>query len=157
MEKLNCSVYEISDSIENLIAEGATVPLCISGSSMNPFLISRRDIVYLRLHTKKDLKKGSILLFKRSDGSLVLHRVKKICADDSLLLCGDAQKECENIKISQVVAVVVEIERKGIRRSTDSFYWKTVNILWQISFPVRSILMRLWFKIRRIRNKKQPE
>ncbi len=157
MEKLNFSVCEISDSIENLIAEGATVSLCISGSSMNPFLISRRDIVYLRLHTEKDLKKGSILLFKRRDGSLVLHRAKKICSDGSLLICGDAQTECENIGISQVVAVVAEIERKSIKRSTDSFYWKTINTLWQILFPVRSPLMRLWFKIRRIRNKKQPE
>lgn len=154
MEKLNCSVEEISDSIENLIAEGATVPLCISGSSMNPFLISRRDMVYLRKHTEKDFSRGNIILFKRKDGSLVLHRVKKNCHDGSMLLCGDAQTKCEKIEKSQVIACVSEIERKGKRKSPKSVYWKTLAFIWEFLTPIRSILMRLWFKVRRIKNKK---
>ena len=48
MEKLNCSVYEVSDTLEELIADGAVIPVYVSGSCMNPFLISRRDVVYLR-------------------------------------------------------------------------------------------------------------
>lgn len=154
MEKLNCSVYEISDSIENLIVEGVTVPLCVSGSSMNPFLISRRDIVYLRKHTENDLKNGSIILFKRINGSLVLHRVKKCCTDGSMLLCGDAQTKCEKVEKSQIIACVSEIERKGKRKSSESFYWKMLVFIWELLTPIRPLFMRLWFKIRRIKNKK---
>lgn len=154
MEKFNCSVYEISDSIENLIAEGATVPLCVSGSSMNPFLISRRDIVYLKKYAEKDLSKGSILLFKRKDGLLVLHRVKKVCPDGSMLLCGDAQTKCEKVEKSQVVACVSEIERKGKRKSSESVYWKIFAFIWELLTPIRPLFMRLWFNIRRIKNKK---
>ena len=154
MEKLNCSVYEISDSIENLIVEGATVPLCVSGSSMNPFLISRRDMVYLRKHTENDLRTGSIILFKRINGSLVLHRIKKINSDGSMLLCGDAQTNCEKIEKSQVIASVSEIERKGKRKSTESVYWKTLVFMWEFFAPIRPLFMRLWFKVRRIKNKR---
>ena len=154
MEKLNCSVYEISDSIEELVAEGAIVPLCVSGSSMNPFLISRRDVVYLKAYTEKDFINGSIFLFKRNDGSLVLHRVKKICSDGSLLFCGDAQTEYEKVEKSQIVAYVSEIERNGNRKSSESFYWRAIAFLWNCLLPIRSILMRLWFKARRIKNKK---
>lgn len=154
MEKLNCSVYEISDSIENLIAEGATVPLCVSGSSMNPFLISRRDVVYLRKHTENDLKNGSIVLFKRINGSLVLHRIKKVCSDGSMLLCGDAQSKCEKVEKSQIIACVSEIERKGKRKSSESVYWKTLVFIWRFLTPIRPLFMRLWFKVRRIKNKK---
>lgn len=154
MEKLNCSVYEISDSIENLIAEGATVPLCVSGSSMNPFLISRRDVVYLRKHTENDLKNGSIVLFKRINGSLVLHRIKKVCSDGSMLLCGDAQSKCEKVEKSQIIACVSEIEQKGKRKCPESFYWKMLMFIWEFLIPIRPLFMRLWFKIRRIKNKK---
>lgn len=154
MEKLNCSVEEISDSIENLIAEGATVPLCVSGSSMNPFLISRRDMVYLRKHTENDLRTGSIILFKRINGSLVLHRIKKINSDGSMLLCGDAQTKCEKIEKFQVVACVSEIERKGKKKSPETVYWKTVVFIWEFIAPIRPLFMRLWFKVRRIKNKR---
>lgn len=153
MDKLNCSVYEVSDSVEKLISEGAVLSLCVSGSSMNPFLISRRDIVYIKSVSNADFKKFKVLLFRRSDGSLVLHRVVKVLPDGRLIMNGDAQNWTEIIDVSQVLAVVDEIERKGKRRKADSLYWKTVNWIWHIMMPVRSFIMRVWFKIRRMKNK----
>lgn len=153
MEKLNCSVYEISDTIENLIAEGATVPIWISGSSMNPFLISRRDVVYLRKPEEDEIKTGKILLFKRENGSLVLHRVKRIFEGSVFEMVGDAQSATEKINKNQVVAVVSRIERKGKNRSADSFYWKLIDAIWRINTPFRPFIMRVWFKIRRMRKK----
>lgn len=153
MEKLNCSVYEVSDTLEELIADGAVIPVYVSGSSMNPFLISRRDVVYLRKLNEYEIKKGKILLFKREDGSLVLHRVKKILADSALLMIGDAQSETEKISKTQIVATVSEIERKGKRRSAESFYWNSINAIWRILSPFRPFIMRVWFKIRRMRRK----
>ena len=64
MEKLDCSAHVVSGSIEEMIKNGATVPVYISGNSMNPFLVSRRDIVYLKSFSDSDLKKGKILLFR---------------------------------------------------------------------------------------------
>ncbi len=154
MDKLNCSVYEISDSIENLISEGAVLSLCVSGSSMNPFLISRRDIVYIKSVSDADFKKFKMLLFRRSDGSLVLHRVVKVLPDLKLVMNGDAQNWTETIDASQAVAVVDEIERKGKRRKADSLYWNMINIIWHLLLPVRSVILRVWFKLRRMNQKR---
>ncbi len=157
MDKFNCSVYDVSESVEKLIADGAVVPLYVSGSSMNPFLISRRDIVYLRAMHASDLKKGKIVLFKRNNGGLVLHRIKKVLPDGNLLMNGDAQTWSEIADKNQIVAVVSEIERKGKRKPVDSFNWTLINIVWSLAVPFRPIIMRLWFKIRRIKNKNHSE
>ena len=153
MEKLNCSVYEVVDSIESLLADGAVLPLYVSGSSMNPFLISRRDIVYLSAVKESDFKKGSTVLFKRNDGSLVLHRINKILDESRVQVNGDSQNWFETVSINQIVAKVTEIERKGKKRKADSFYWSCINFFWKVLFPLRSLIMRIWFKARRIKNK----
>ncbi len=151
MDKLNCSVAEISELVDELIKENAVLPVYVSGSSMNPFLISRRDIVYLKKTHTDELKKGRILLFRRKDGSLVLHRIKSVSEDSTFEMLGDAQSQSEKIDMVQIVAVVSEIERKGKRRSTDSAYWKTIDVIWRSLIPFRPFIMRIWFKIRRIR------
>ena len=71
MDKLNCSVDEISEIVDELIEENAVLPFYVSGSSMNPFLISRRDIVYLKKPKPVEFKEGRIFLFRRKDGTLV--------------------------------------------------------------------------------------
>lgn len=152
MDKLNCSAYEISDTVEKLISEGAVLNLCVSGVSMSPFLISRRDIVYIRSFSDADLKKFSILLFRRSDGSLVLHRVVKVLPDGRLVMNGDAQNWYETIYKKQVIAVVSEIEHNGKRSKSDSSYHNAVNMMWHLLLPIRPLIMRVWFKIRKMIN-----
>ncbi len=154
MEKFTASLEEISSSVENLIKDGAKVPIYVSGSSMNPFLVSRRDIVWVRACNLDDLKKGRIILFKRQDGRPVLHRIKSVLSDEVLKVNGDAQNWCELVKKESVVAVATEIERKGKRKSADSFSCKLMNVIWQLLFPCRPLIMRVWFKIRRIKKGK---
>ncbi len=153
MEKLNCSAYCVAGSIEEMVKSGASVPVYISGNSMNPFLTDRRDVVYLKSFSDNDLKKDKILLFRRSDGQLVLHRLLKQLADGKLQVVGDGQTVCEKIDKAQVIAVVSEIERKGKKRSADYFVWKAVSFGWRLLMPLRPVIMRVWRKCRRIKNK----
>ncbi len=154
MEKLNCSGSEILTAIEGLINEDSVVPLYVSGSSMNPFLVSRRDVVWLRKCEYKSLKKGDVILFRRRNSSFVLHRVTKIRPDTSLIVCGDAQSQVEIVDRCQIIAKVTDIERKGVKRSADSFYWRFICKFWSLLTPLRPLIMRVWFKVRRIKNKK---
>lgn len=144
MEKLICSAAEFSAVPEELLRNGAELPLFVSGNSMNPFLIDGRDIVFLRVCTQADFSRGNIILYRRSDSSLVLHRIKKVLPDGMLLMNGDAQTWCEKIKQSQAVAVVCSVERDGNRKNANCFYLKMRNSLWQLLMPVRSHIMRLW-------------
>lgn len=154
MEKFNCSGLEILTAIEDLINEDSAVPLYVSGSSMNPFLVSRRDIVWLKKCEYNSLKNGDIILFRRKDSSLVLHRVRKIRPDGGLNVCGDAQSQVEIVDRCQIIAKVSDIERKGVKRSADSFYWRLIYTSWFLLTPLRPLIMRVWFKVRRIKNKK---
>lgn len=149
MEKLDCSAHVVSGSIEEMIKNGATVPVYISGNSMNPFLVSRRDIVYLKSFSDSDLKKGKILLFRRKNGQLILHRLHSLLSDGRLQVVGDGQVKCEIIKKAQIIAVVSDIERKGKKRSADSFGWKTVIFFWRLLMPLRPFIMRIWRKLRK--------
>ena len=153
MEKIDFSTSEISASLEEIISEGGHFTLCVSGSSMNPFLVHGRDFVRLVKSTPQDLKKGRILLFKRNTGELVLHRVKRVLSDGSLVMNGDAQFWCEQISPEQVIATVSEIECKGKLVSCKSLRYRAKIFLWQLLFPLRPIMFRVCNKIKRMINK----
>lgn len=140
MENLVFSSAEFAETIENLMVVNGTMPIVVTGNSMNPFLIDGRDIVWLRAHSQTDLKRGKILLFKRSDGTFVLHRVRKVLPDNILLMNGDAQTWCEKIETHQVVAVVTEIERNSKKRRCGT------KFLWHIAKPLRPVLLMVWRK-----------
>ena len=120
---------------------------------MNPFLSSRRDIVWLKSFDVSDLKNGKIILFRRIDGSFVMHRIVRMCPDNKIQVQGDAQTWSEEITPTQIIAVVSDIQRKGKRRSADSFYWKSISFFWRILTPLRSVIMRVWFKFKRMKAK----
>lgn len=147
MEKIVYSTAEIADTLEDMIKDGATVPLCVSGTSMRPFLLEGRDVVWLGECKPVDFKRGRILLFKRNDGTLVLHRIRKVLQDGSLLMNGDAQTWCETILQTQAIACVSEIERPGKKTSCESFAFKLRSEIWQLLMPLRSLLLRFWRKL----------
>lgn len=153
MEKIDFSTSEISASLEEIISEGGHFTLCVSGSSMNPFLVHGRDSVRLIKCRPQDLKKGRILLFKRNTGELILHRIKQVLSDGSLVMNGDAQFWCETISPLQAIAAVSEIECKGKVVSCKSLKYRTKIFLWQLLFPLRPLIFRAVNKLKRMKNK----
>ena len=60
------------------------------------------------------LRRGEVLLYRRADGSYVLHRLTGFGQDGTLVFCGDRQTEPERgIRPEQVIARAVAFERKG--------------------------------------------
>lgn len=144
MEKIVYSTDQFTDLFKDMINDGASVPLGVTGTSMRPFLVQDRDVVWLRACRQDDLKRGSIVLFKRNDGSVVLHRIRKVLKDGTLFMNGDAQTWCEKTTASSVLAVVVQIERNSekIDCSEREFVFKSE--LWQLAKPVRPLLLKVW-------------
>ena len=154
MEKIEFSTSEVSASLEEIINAGGHFTLCVSGSSMNPFLVHGRDFVRLKKYIAQDLKKGRILLFRRDTGELVLHRVRRVLPDGRLVMNGDAQVWCETISPEQVIAAVSDIECKGRLFSCRSVRYRAVVFFWQLLFPFRSLIFRVRNKLKRMMNKK---
>lgn len=91
----------------------ATVVLTVTGGSMLPLLAGGRDRVTLGPVPER-LRRGEVLLYRRADGSYVLHRLTGFGQDGTLVFCGDRQTEPERgIRPEQVIARAVAFERKG--------------------------------------------
>ncbi len=68
----------------------ATVVLTVTGGSMLPLLAGGRDRVTLGPVPER-LRRGEVLLYRRADGSYVLHRLTGFGQDGTLVFCGDRQ------------------------------------------------------------------
>ena len=132
-----------------LLENGGSVPLVVTGSSMLPFLKNKRDTVWLRAEKKP--KRGQILFFQRPDGSFVLHRVRKILSDGTIVVNGDAQSWCEQVSPERALAVVTAFSRSGKKAvPADSFFVRLRDILWYPTRPIRPFLFRVYLKLRRL-------
>lgn len=150
MEKMIYSPTEFVGIIEDTIKSGGIVPLVVTGNSMRPFMKDGKNTVWLRACTEKDLRRGKILLFRRTDGAIVLHRVRKILDDGGLLMNGDAQYWCETIKKEQALAVVEYIETNGKKKACSSLGYRAKIEIWQLLKPLRPYIFAVRRKLGKI-------
>lgn len=137
----------LSKSLPTLLEQGGTFPLGITGSSMTPFLVHGRDTVYLS-RVSGSLKKGDMILYRRDNGMLVLHRIARV-EDGGYTLVGDAQTELEpGIRLDQVLALVTSVCRKGKHLGRDSFCWTFFEKIWIRMIPARPMIMAVYGRLR---------
>ncbi len=99
------SLEELYPLIADVIASGESFRLYPRGTSMEPMLYAGRDSVLLGAVDK--IEKGDVLLYRRTNGAFVLHRLIEK-RDGTLTMCGDHQCDLEyGIAESQVLAKVV--------------------------------------------------
>lgn len=125
------------------------LPLVVSGNSMSPFLVHGRDTVYLSAFDGKAVK-GDILLYKRDNGSYVLHRVYS-ADDNGYTMVGDAQTLLEkNIRTDQVVAAVKAVKRKGKLQKKGCLCWDFFEKVWIRMVAARPFAVSCYTYIRNI-------
>lgn len=114
------TMQELLPFIEEALNNDKTFIIPITGTSMRPLLIAGRDTVTLKKCENK-LEKGDLSLYRRQDGTFVLHRVVGFTENGDYIMCGDNQflKE-KGIAHSQIIGVVTEITRDGKTFSVDS-------------------------------------
>lgn len=125
--------------IEKINNDGSVI-FTPNGSSMEPMLKGGRDSVVLSKATKK-LKKYDLPLYQRNDGKYVLHRVIKVCKDDTYTMRGDNQIYNEKgIKEKQIIAVVTSFTRKGKTYSVTSKKYHFYCIFWGLFRYIRVLV-----------------
>ena len=134
---------EFLDNVCQMLAEGrSNIPVPVAGGSMVPFL-HHGDTVFLSV-PDSPLKRGDIVLYQRSSGRYILHRIWKVRADGSLVMVGDAQQDRELIPSqSQVRARVVSVVHEGKPCFPGSFRWWRYAHIWLWLRPVRHLLMAI--------------
>lgn len=137
-------LQEIYPLLQETVDSGGAFRLTVTGTSMYPTLLGGRDCVTL-VQAPETLAVGDLPLYRRKDGSFVLHRVIDVAEDGSYVMCGDHQWAKEpGILRTQIVAIVSEIERKGKHISADSPQYRRWVRFWIRALPQRKALLRLY-------------
>lgn len=139
------SVYSTREALPRIrssLADGRPCQLTVTGSSMWPFLRSRKDAVIL-IPPDREPRPGDILFYLRREDFCVLHRVIRRDADGLLTLCGDAQTRPETVRPEQIIALVSHIKRGQRMFSCRALLWRFFSFLWRVLLPIRPPLLRL--------------
>lgn len=135
--------------MEEILTSGGTVELTVTGRSMEPML--HDGVSRVRLAAPRKLRRGDLPLYRRADGSYVLHRVTAVDGE-SVTCCGDAQWVFEpNITRSQIVAVMEAFDREGGRWvRADSVLYGAYWRVWLALRPLRHLTVGGARRIKRL-------
>lgn len=124
-------------SIEQVLKEQGRVVITAEGVSMLPCIRPQKDVLILEV-PKKKITCYDILLYKRADGMLVLHRVLQ--EENGLYgLCGDHQYTLEKgVKASQILAVLTGFYRGKHYIDCENNRWYQ----WYVRFWCSSLMFR---------------
>ena len=118
---------EIIPLLLEVMNSGGEFRLAPRGTSMRPLLREGRDAVSLVLPT--ELKKRDICLYRRADGSYVLHRLMRFKKGEPVF-CGDNQTAMEyGVPREAIIAKVIAIYRDEKRIAlTNPLYQMYTNM-----------------------------
>lgn len=133
---------QLLEAYLELLPQVESLPLGITGSSMTPFLVPDRDSVWL-CAIDRPLRKGDVVLYRRSNGAYILHRICKYHRG-TFSMVGDAHCVVESgIQREQIFARVCQVERKGIILTPGCFWWEFFEKVWVRVIPLRPMLLRM--------------
>ena len=129
--------------LQELLAQGQSVSLTVTGESMSPFLRHGRDQIRLAAVTAPP-QRGDMVFFRRRNGQYIMHRVLRRMPDGNYAIIGDGQQQAESpIAPEQIFAVVTQVCRKGIWLGPESFWWRFFAGPWLTLLPLRPLLRRM--------------
>lgn len=134
------------DTIVQLIVPvlegGKSAKFTVVGNSMYPLFRSGADNVIVA--KPKKIKSRDIILYRRKDGTYVLHRVLGK-GEQGYKLCGDRQYLIEYpVKTESVLAVVTSFERNGRTYSTKNLLYNIYSLMWCLAFPLRPAVAKVY-------------
>lgn len=135
--------------ISECINAGRSVEISPRGVSMLPLIREGRDSVVLS-PLNREIKKYDLPLYRRADGSYVLHRIVDV-KKDVYTAIGDNQYVYENgISRDQIIAIVTAIRRDDKLISVESLSYRFYTVFHHATRPVRHFVRRVIGRIRRL-------
>ena len=132
------------NNIERSIKELGYAVVPITGTSMLPLLKEGRDLVELESCSQERLKKGNVVLYKKNDGTLVLHRIIKTENGEFFTVLGDHQfKNAERVYKNQIIAVARGFFIKGRYVNEKTRWYRLYKKIWLSSLTVRRCFLAL--------------
>lgn len=136
--------YQLKDYehvIRDVLESGGEFQIYPRGTSMLPLLWQNRDWVTL-VKPVDPPRIRDIILYQRTDGSYVLHRILKR-EKDGYVLCGDNQAWLEKgIQTEQIIGVVNALGINGKRYEKNSMRMQLYEQVWCF-MPLRKLYFRV--------------
>lgn len=137
--------------IEKLLGAGQTIQLKPQGYSMYPLFVPGRDEARIAPIGDRRVKRGDVVLYRRDQSILVLHRIVRRDAA-GIYLTGDNQKEIEGpLREDQMRGILIGFVRKGRYISVKNIVYRMYAGIWLYLRPFRPFISRTVAKIKRIR------
>ncbi len=128
--------------LEKLLMEGRIIRIQTTGYSMYPMLVPGRDEVILKNADPSQLKRGDVVLYRRENSILVLHRIWKK-EKDTFYMVGDNQMELEGpLRADQMRGVLVGFVRRGKEISVSNPVYVLYSRIWLLLRPFRPVLAK---------------
>lgn len=143
--------------IEEVLNHKGLAKFTVYGSSMWPWICSKRDSVIVEHALLAQIRRGDIVLLHLPDNRWRLHRVSSI-SSDSVVTIGDGNLYYDPpVQSSCIKARVVCIERPHGRILCQRFFWLLLGRFWLDLFPIRNLLLcggrRLYYLLHPLRNR----
>lgn len=139
--------------ISECLNNGQNARITVTGNSMRPFLKEIRDSVELTKSTFDEIKRGDIVLIRRTSGAYVLHRVLKKQKNDFYMV-GDAQQWIEGPLLpEQLIAKVTKVWRKGKEIRCSKLSWKIPALLWLRVRAFRNLFFKGWSLLKKCKKR----
>ncbi|MCC8129086.1 MAG: S24/S26 family peptidase [Clostridiales bacterium] len=134
---------EYVSMLRELTEQGREVGMVVSGNSMSPFIVHRRDSIFFK-KPDRALRRGDFVFYQRSSGQYVCHRIYKI-KPEGYYMVGDAQTEIEGpIQREQIFGLVTRVTRKGKSLAPGDFWWEFFEKVWVRVVPFRRRILKLY-------------
>lgn len=141
----------VDSLLEKALKEKGYIINAPVGESMLPFIRPNRDTVVLK-RVEGNIKKYDVVLYKRANGTYILHRILDILPE-GYVLCGDNQWVWEyGVKKEQILAVMDGVYRDKKYIDVRSGKYCLYKKLWCVFFPARKYFLFLYRLLNRIKN-----
>ena len=135
-----------------IVNEGISIPLTtyLDGVSMEPLIRYLKDQVTI-VPVSRKLFLGDVVLFRRSDGEYVLHRLYRVFeSENKVQTWGDNCVRPDPIMpLSSVVGIAVSFNKNGKQYNLDSDEQRKKGLSWLNSKYRR----KAWFTYKKVRRK----
>jgi hypothetical protein len=142
MPTVELPMSELAPLLELQLRSGGKASLAVTGSSMEPMLRDRRDLVWLTVLDHPP-QRGDILLYRQPSGRYILHRVVQSGARAECLCCGDNDWKTEPVRREDVIGVVYAFCRKGKTMDVHDGAYRAYVRTWTALFPWRRPILLL--------------
>ena len=136
--------------LEQLLRDGNIIRIRPQGYSMYPLFIPGRDEALIQQADSTDCRRNDVVLYRRDQGILVLHRICRITSD-GFYMVGDNQYEVEGpLRQDQIIGKLIAVNRSGKEFTVENPFYKFVSSLWLFMLPVRPFCFKLSAFLRKL-------